>query len=297
MEKIVPHFWFDTEAKEAVEFYMSLFEDSKMLVVQELEGTPSGENTEAYEFNLAGQPFAALNGGPEIKMNSSISLTVKGETKEEIQSLWDELVEGGHVLMPLKKYDFSEFYGWVEDRYGLSWQLIYFEGKSFQQKITPSLLFSGTVTGKARDAITYYTNVLQNGKIFDVYEYESGQASAEEAKIAHATFEIMGLEMIAADHAQKVDYQFNEGVSFMILCVTQAEIDSYWDKLSATVEAEQCGWLKDKFGVSWQIIPMNLSELLSTGTRKQINAVTEEFLQMKKINIEKLERAWQTAAE
>src|SRR5699024_8406701 len=159
-------------AKEAVEFYMSLFEDSKMLVVQELEGTPSGENTEAYEFNLAGQPFAALNGGPEIKMNSSISLTVKGETKEEIQTLRDELVEGGHVLMPLRVDACSVFYGWVDDRDGVSWQLIYFDGKRFQQKITPSLLFSGTVTGKARDAIIYYTNVLQNGKIFDVYEYE-----------------------------------------------------------------------------------------------------------------------------
>lgn len=297
MEKIIPHFWFDTEAKEAVNFYMSLFEESELLTVQELEGTPSGKDTIAYEFNLAGQHFAALNGGPNVKMNPSISMTVYTETKEEAQRLWEQLVDGGQVLMPLKKYDFSALYGWVEDRYGLSWQLMYTEGKSYKQKIVPSLMFSGTVTGKARDAITYYSNIFQNGEIFDVYEYESGQASAEEAKIAHATFEIMGLEMIAADHAETVDYQFNEGVSLMILCVTQAEIDYYWKKLSAAVEAEQCGWLKDKFGVSWQIVPMNLSELLSTGTRKQINAVTQEFLQMEKINIEKLERAWEKAAE
>lgn len=297
MEKIVPHFWFETDAKEAVDFYMSLFEDSEIRTVQELEGTPSGENTVAYEFNLAGQHFAALNGGPNFKMNSSISMTVHGKTKEEVQMLWDELAEGGHILMPLKAYDFSEFYGWVEDRYGLSWQLIYTEGKNDKQKIIPSLTFSGTATGKARDAITYYTNIFQNGEIFEVHEYESGQASSEEAQIAHATFEIMGLEMIAADHPETVDYQFNEGVSLMILCVTQAEIDYYWDKLSAAIEAEQCGWVQDKFGVSWQIVPMNLSELLSTGTRKQINAVTEEFLQMEKINVEKLERAWEKAAE
>ena len=75
MKKIVPHFWFETDAKEAVDFYMSLFEDSELLVIQELEGTPSGENTVVYEFNLAGQHFAALNGGPLFKINPSISMT------------------------------------------------------------------------------------------------------------------------------------------------------------------------------------------------------------------------------
>lgn len=297
MEKLVPHFWFDTEAEEAVNFYMSLFENSEMLVVQELEGIPSGENTVAYEFNLAGQHFAALNGGPSFKINPSISMTVLGDTKEDVQTLWDQLIEGGKALMPLQEYEFSEFYGWVEDKYGLSWQLISSEGMKYNQKIIPSLMFSGTVTGKARDAMTYYTNIFQNGKILDVHEYEKGQANIPEAEIAHATFEIMDMEMIAADNAEETDYEFNEGVSLMLLCVTQAEIDYYWDKLSAAPEAEQCGWLKDKFGVSWQIVPMNLSELLSTGTRKQINAVTEDFLQMEKINLEKLERTWEKAAE
>lgn len=297
MEKIVPHFWFDTEAKEAVDFYMSLFEDSEMLVVQELEDTPSGENTVAYEFNLAGHHFAALNGGPLFKINPSISMTVLGDTKEEIQTLWDQLIDGGKELMPLQKYDFSEFYGWVEDRYGLTWQLISSEGMEYEQKIIPSLLFSGEVTGKAREAITYYTDLFQGGKIHDVYEYEKDQANNAKAEIAHATFEIMDMEMIATDNGEEVDYEFNEAVSLMIMCVTQAEIDYYWEELSAVPEAEQCGWLKDKFGVSWQIVPANLSELLSTGTRKQINAVTEEFLQMKKINMEKLERIWESTAE
>lgn len=297
MEKIVPHFWFDTEAKEAVDFYMSLFEDSEMLVVQELEGTPSGEDTVAYEFNLAGQHFAAINGGPYFKMNPSISMTVLGDTKEEIQTLWDQLSDGGKVLMPLQKYDFSEFYGWVEDKYGLSWQLISSEGMEYEQKIIPSLMFSGAANGRAREAMNFYTDLFQGGKILDMYEYERDQANTPKAEIAHARFNIMDLDMIAADNGEEVDYDFNEAISLMIMCVTQAEIDYYWEKLSADPEAEQCGWLKDKFGLSWQIVPMNLSELLSQGTRKQINAVTEEFLKMKKINLEKLERIWENVAE
>lgn len=199
--------------------------------------------------------------------------------------------------MPLQKYDFSEFYGWVEDKYGLSWQLISSEGMEYEQKIIPSLMFSGSTNGNARDAMTYYTNIFQGGEIIDVYEYEEGQANTPEAEIAHATFKIMDMELIAADNGEDVDYEFNEAVSLMIMCVTQAEIDYYWEKLSAEPEAEQCGWLKDKFGLSWQVVPMNLSELLSTGTRKQINAVTQAFLPMKKIEIEKLERVWTSAAE
>src|SRR5699024_6313829 len=162
------------------------------------------------------------------------------------------------------------------------WQLTISEGMKYNQKIIPSLMFSGTVKGKARDEMTYYTNIFQNGKIIDVHEYEKEQANMSETEIAHATLEFMDMEMIADDNDEETDYEFNECVSLMLLCVTQADIDYYWDKLSAAPEAEQCGWLKDKFGVSWQIVPMNLSELLSTGTRKQINAVTEDFLQMEK---------------
>ena len=83
----------------------------------------------------------------------------------------------------------------------------------------------------------------------------------------------------------------------MVLCVTQAEIDYYWEKLSADPEAEQCGWLKDKFGVSWQIVPANMNELMSRGTQAQIDAVTQEFLKMKKLDKNHLERAWELAAE
>lgn len=295
MEKIIPHLWFDQEVEEAVEFYLSLFEHSEVQAIQKLEGTPAGDNALSYTFTLAGQSFAAINGGPVFEFNPSISFTVLGETKDEIQTLWDQLVTDGNVLMDLKAYSFSEYYGWVEDKFGVSWQLVFTEGKDYKQKIIPSLTFSGPETGKANEAIDFYVDIFQKGQRGETHEYPADEANHPEAKISHATFELMEEELIAADNGEVADYTFNEAVSIMVSCVTQSEIDYYWEKLSAVPEAEQCGWLKDKYGVSWQIVPHDLTELLESGTRKQINAVTEAFLEMKKLDMERLERIWESA--
>ena len=297
MERIVPHLWFNDNAKEAVNFYRTLFDDSKMMLEQKLDGTPSGENAAYYEFTLAGQLFGALNGGPHFTFNPAISISVNCETIEETEVLWQKLIEGGRALMPLQEYPFSKLYGWVEDKYGLSWQVIYTDGFEYEQKITMQLMFSGHMTGKANEAIKYYTDLFKNGVIGDFHEYEEGQAVQEDAKISHANFSILDTEILASDNGTQTDYTFNEAISLMVLCVTQAEIDYYWEKLSADPEAEQCGWLKDKFGVSWQIVPANMNELMSRGTQAQIDAVTQEFLKMKKLDKNHLESAWEVAAE
>lgn len=297
MERIVPHLWFNDNAKEAVNFYRTLFDDSKMMLEQKLDGTPSGENAAYYEFTLAGQLFGALNGGPHFTFNPAISISVNCETIEETEVLWQKLIEGGRALMPLQEYTFSKLYGWVEDKYGLSWQVIYTEGFEYEQKIIMQLMFSGHMTGKANEAIKYYTDLFKDGVIGDIHEYEEGQAVQEDAKISHANFSILDTEILASDNGTQTDYTFNEAISLMVLCVTQAEIDYYWEKLSADPEAEQCGWLKDKFGVSWQIVPANMNELMSRGTQAQIDAVTQEFLKMKKLDKNHLERAWELAAE
>ena len=292
MSKIVPHLWFDTEVEEAVDFYTSLFEDSKVMTVQKLEGTPSGDNALSIEFTLANQKFSGINGGPNFTPTPAISFTVLCDSNEEIDRLWEKFADGGRELMPLQKYPFSAYYGWIEDRYGFSWQIIHSEGQTYEQKIIPSLMFSGEETGQADEAIDFYVDLFQNGKRLDTYKFEEDQANHPDAKISHATFELMETELIASDNEEKTDYSFNEAVSLMVHCVTQAEIDYYWEKLSAVPEAEQCGWLKDKYGVSWQIVPHNLTELLESGSRKQINAVTQAFLEMKKLDIDKLEDIW-----
>lgn len=291
MNKIIPHLWFDTEAKEAVEFYISLFDESGLTSSQLLENTPGGD-TEIYNFELVGQKFTAINGGPYFKFNSSISLTVLCDTKEELNERWNRFIEEGKELMPLGEYPFSEWYGWVEDKYGLTWQLISSEGEKYAQKIIPSLKFSGAMTGKAKEAIRYYANLFQDGEIETEYEYERGEADHPKAQTAHAVFKLMDMEFIAMDDGTNSDVSFNEAFSLMVHCVTQAEIDYYWEKLSADPEAEQCGWLKDKFGLSWQIVPATLDEYFETGSREQINRVTEVFLKMKKLDMAMLERAW-----
>jgi predicted 3-demethylubiquinone-9 3-methyltransferase (glyoxalase superfamily) len=94
------------------------------------------------------------------------------------------------------------------------------------------------------------------------------------------------------DSAQAHDFTFNEAISLMVNCNNQEEIDYYWGKLSAVPESEQCGWLKDSYGVSWQVVPAGLDDMLQNGTREQVDRVTEAFLQMKKFDLAELERAY-----
>ena len=95
------------------------------------------------------------------------------------------------------------------------------------------------------------------------------------------------------DSAYEHNFAFNEAISFLVSCDTQAEIDRYWKALSAVPEAEQCGWLKDKYGLSWQIVPTLMNEMMSKGSGEQIARVTEAFLKMKKFDIESLKRAYE----
>jgi predicted 3-demethylubiquinone-9 3-methyltransferase (glyoxalase superfamily) len=290
MQKIVSHLWYDKEAKEAALFYMSLFDQSKLINATVLENTPSGD-AEVVNFELAGQSFSAISAGPFFKFNPSISLMVACTTVEEVNTKWKALSEGGMELMPLGEYPFSKWYGWTQDRYGLSWQLMLVEEVEGIQKITPNLLFSNVACGKAEEAIKYYTEVFEDSEITMVSKYADGEAMTSKAKVNYAAFKLSGIAFSAMDNAFDVDYNFNEAFSIMVNCKDQEEIDYFWDKLSAVPEAEQCGWLKDKFGVSWQIVPSNLNDLLSHGSKDEIQRVTEAFLKMKKFDLEALERA------
>lgn len=123
-QKIVPHLWFDKEAREAAAFYTSLLPDSKVTNVTTLRDTPSGD-TDLVSFTLAGQEFMAISAGPLFTFNPSISFHLKCRTTDEVDTLWAKLAEGGTVLMPLDTYPFSHRYGWLQDKYGLSWQVIH----------------------------------------------------------------------------------------------------------------------------------------------------------------------------
>ncbi|HEX2056868.1 MAG TPA: VOC family protein [Actinomycetota bacterium] len=294
MSKITPHLWFDTQAVEAAELYSSTFPGSRVTDVTTLHDTPSGD-CDVVSFELCGQPFMAISAGPLFEFTPAISFLVRCQTTEEVDRLWKTLSDGGNALMPLDSYPFSDRYGWTEDRYGLSWQVMYAGEDAARQRIVPTLMFAGDVCGRAEEAVSFYTSVFRDAAPGDVFRYAKGEEPDREGTIKYAAFTLEGQEFAAMDSARVSDVGFNEAISLMVGCETQDEIDYYWEKLSSVPEAEQCGWLKDRFGVSWQITPSILGELLG-GSGEQTARVTQAFLQMKKFDVAELERAYAGAS-
>jgi predicted 3-demethylubiquinone-9 3-methyltransferase (glyoxalase superfamily) len=293
MEKITPHLWFDNNAEEAAKFYTSIFKDSKLKNVTTLHNTPSG-TVEIITIEVLGQEFTLISAGPLFKFNPSVSFLVACSTKEEVDELWKKLSEGGTALMDLGEYPFSEKYGWMQDKYGLSWQIMFMGDHKIKQRIIPTLMFVGKQNGKAEEAINFYSSVFGNARVGDILRYSKGEEPDKEGTVKHASFMLEDQDFAAMDSAREHNFAFNESISFMVHCNTQKEIDYYWEKLSAYPEAEQCGWLKDKYGLSWQIVPNIMDEMLKDNDDKKIERVTEAFLQMKKLDIAKLKEAYES---
>jgi predicted 3-demethylubiquinone-9 3-methyltransferase (glyoxalase superfamily) len=242
---------------------------------------------------LSGQEFTLISAGPLFKFTPAVSFLIACDTKKEAESLWGRLSKGGQALMELGEYPFSEKYGWTQDRYGLSWQVIFVGDREITQKITPSLLFVGKQCGKAEEAINFYASVFHNASIGDIFRYGKGQEPDKEGTVAYGAFRLEGQEFAAMDSAREHNFTFNEAISFMVHCNTQKEIDYYWGKLSADPKAEQCGWLKDKYGLSWQIVPTVMEEMLQAKDKKKLAQVTEAFLKMKNVDIAQLMDAYE----
>jgi predicted 3-demethylubiquinone-9 3-methyltransferase (glyoxalase superfamily) len=298
MQKIVPHLWFDQEAQEAADFYTSLFPKSKVTNLTTLHDTPGGD-CDVVSFVLWGFEFMAISAGPLFKFNPSISFMVNfdpsqdDKAKERMDKIWDKLAEGGKFLMPLDSYPFSDHYGWIEDKYGLSWQLILTQPEGDERPIIiPSFLFVGDMAGQAKEATDYYLSTFKESKRGALATYPAGMEPDKEGTIMFTDFKLEGQWFAAMDSARQHDFAFNEAVSLMVRCENQKEIDEYWEKLSAVPEAEQCGWLKDKYGVSWQIVPQDLDEMMAQGTREQIDRITQALLPMKKFDLEVLRKAY-----
>ncbi len=290
MQKIEPHLWFDKEAVAAARWYTELFEDSEIITINTLYDTPSGDS-EMVEFKLAGMKISAISAGPYFKLNPSISLMVACPNPEEVDRLYRSLSAGGSELMPLGEYPFSKRYVWLQDKYGLSWQLAAVENMSEHQRIRINLLFSGEFCGKAEEAMDYYLTVFEDAKKGYIGNYKPKEAIDARARINYGELTLLGNQLIVMDHGYGGNFMFNEAFSLMILCKNQAEIDYYWDKLSYVPEAEQCGWVKDKFGLSWQIVPKNMNDWMAKGTDEEVRRMTKAFLKMKKLDIAEIEKA------
>jgi predicted 3-demethylubiquinone-9 3-methyltransferase (glyoxalase superfamily) len=298
MQKIVPHLWFDKEASEAAEFYTAAFPNSRITDSVVLHDTPGGDS-ESVSFTLNGYDFMAISAGPLFKINQSISFMVNfdpsqdDKAAENLDRLWNALIDGGVALMPLDEYPFSKRYGWVRDRYGVTWQLMLTNPDGDPRPyLIPSLMFGAASVNKAEEAIQFYLETFADSKpgMFARYPEQTGPAHKD--SLMFADFTLLGQWFAAMDSGVEQDFTFNEAVSLVVRCDNQQEIDEYWAKLSAVPEAEQCGWCKDKYGVSWQIVPTSMHDMMSKGSQEQVARVTQAFLQMKKFDIAALQAVY-----
>jgi predicted 3-demethylubiquinone-9 3-methyltransferase (glyoxalase superfamily) len=279
LNTIYPCLWFDGQAKAAADLYCSIFSNSKITT-----DTPM-----VVQFEIEGKKIMGLNGGPMFKINPSISLFVSCQTNEEIEHIWNKLMDGGKAMMPLDKYPWSEKYGWVVDKFGMTWQLMLGAMPTGSQKITTSFLFVGEQYGKAEQAIQLYTGLFPDAKIDSLQHYQAGEGQPE-GTLKFGQFSLNNEMFVAMDGFGNHEFKFNEGVSLVVECDTQDEIDNYWNSLIADGGKESmCGWLVDKFGVSWQIIPKILGSLMSDPAKG--SRAMQALMKMKKLDIATLVNA------
>lgn len=298
-QNIIPNLWFDNNAEEAVNFYKTVFSNFKIGKITrynkegfEIHGRPEG-SVMTIEFEIEGVKFIALNGGPVFKFTPSISFYIYCGSEMEVEKLYSKLSENGSVMMPLDKYDWSSKYAWVQDKFGGSWQLDIDAIKS-PQKILPSLLFANDKFERVKEAVDFYNSIFPNSKVIMEFPYNKS-ANVPDGTLLFAQFNLNGFLFNSMSSNLKHDFDFNESVSFIVNCKTQADIDFYWDKLSEGGDpaAQVCGWLKDKFGVSWQIVPEELYVMLHGSDKDKVQRVTKEFLTMKKFDLGKLRSAFE----
>lgn len=288
--KITPNLWFNNEAKEAIGFYCSIFPDAELLSMLTLRETPSGD-TEVFTFKLWGTSFSAINGGPIFSINQSISFFVYCGGDKEIERIHAALMaDGGSELIPLDTYPWSRKYAWIKDRFGVSWQLDVDEIRS-EQKIVPALLFTNAKMTWVKEAISYYAELFEDGRVLMEAPFDSSLGFPE-GTLVFAQAKLDGYILNCMSGPGDHQFDFNEGVSLMVDCKDQQEVDYFWSKLSDGGEIQPCGWVKDKFGVSWQVVPSEFRTMLQAASVVQQERLLSAMLEMEKLDIEILRNAY-----
>lgn len=283
MQNISPCLWFNNQSEEAAQFYTSLFKNSKLGKVArygkagaKVSGQKEG-SVMTVEFELEGLRILGLNGGPHFQFTPSLSFFVWRESEKEVDRLWQTLSQDGKVHMGLDKYPWSQKYGWVADKFGVNWQIMLSDKK---QGIAPAFLFVQDLFGQGEEAIQFYMSLFKNSKINFIAHDE------DKKSVMHCNFTLNGQEFVLMEGAGQHDYTFTPAFSLTVNCDTQEEIDKLWENLSADPSAEQCGWLKDKFGVSWQIVPTIWREIVTDPARAE--KAMAALVKMKKLMIRDL---------
>jgi predicted 3-demethylubiquinone-9 3-methyltransferase (glyoxalase superfamily) len=299
MQKIIPSIWCRGDADEMAAVYVAGLPDARIAHTDRYptEGLPDFQHdmagkTITIDLEIGGFRLNLLNGGPEFTPNPSISFMVDFDPAQydgdddaargRLDATWATLADGGTVMIPLGEYPYSPRYGWVQDRFGVSWQLMLATpGGPLRPPVVPSLMFSGANQNRAGEALTAYADLFGGARATSAtYPEDTGPATAGSLMFGDA--ELAGQWVAAMDSGTAQDFTFSEGVSLIVQCADQDEIDRFWAVLSQDPAAEQCGWCRDAFGVSWQVVPENIGELLREP------GAFPAMLQMKKIVIAEL---------
>lgn len=288
MQKTFPCIWFNGNAQQAAQFYKSVFKNTKIGTTTYYGPAmhlPKGTVLTITLF-IEGREFMLLNAGAEFKPNPSISFFINCKTAKEVKDYYAKLSPGGTVLMALAKYPFSDLYAWVADKYGVSWQIML--APKIKRKIVPSLLFTGNNVARAEEALAFYKKTFKNMKIIQTAKYPQGQAP--DGALLFSRFTLEGNDMSLMSGVGNHQFTFSEGVSIVVTCKDQKEIDYFWETLSTGGEKSVCGWLKDKFGVSWQINHPDFDKMAKNpaGFDKAMQAV----LTMTKLDMQAIKDAY-----
>jgi predicted 3-demethylubiquinone-9 3-methyltransferase (glyoxalase superfamily) len=283
-QQIVPFLWFNDNAHEAIHFYTSLFEDTEIGQLGPMVST----------FELEGQSFMAINGGPMFSFTPAVSLFMYVRSASDIDKYYEALVDGGKVLMPLGAYPFSEKYTWIVDKFGLSWQFFFDKNHPLDRPtLCPCLLFVGPQFGNAQAAIDFYLkNFTPSGIQLLAKGIDPVKGQAE--IVQFASVRLQDTEIVVMESNLDHEYGFTEAFSLYISCQTQTEVDTLWEGLSVEGQKSRCGWLKDKFGVSWQVVPVLLDKLIQDPDPERVKNVMQAMLGMSKIESAELLNAYNT---
>jgi predicted 3-demethylubiquinone-9 3-methyltransferase (glyoxalase superfamily) len=293
---IVPCLWFDDQATAAANFYTSTFPGGRVTATShypESSDNPSGKprgSILTVELEVAGQRFTALNGGPQFTLNPSISFFVYVDTVDEAERVFAQLSGGGKVLMPIAEYPWSPRYGWALDRFGVSWQVIAGQRAEGNSRIAPCLMFAGQQHGKAESALRAYAGIFRDARVEAIERYSG--AEGPEGSVKHGRITVGGQTLIAMDSHIEHGFTFNEAISLQVMCDDQAEIDRYWSALSEGGEQGPCGWLKDRFGVSWQVVPSSIAEWLTSQDTAARDRAFQAVMKMGKLDIATIQAAF-----
>lgn len=300
VQKIVPNIWCNGNAEEAGRFYAAVLPETSTRVTSRYPE----EGLLDFQRPLAGAPLTVevlvrgfelvlVNAGDEFRPNPAISFMLNFDpllfdgdeqaARDALDELWGRLEAGGTVRMPLGEYPFSAHYGWIEDRYGVSWQLMLTDAAGEPRPfVIPALTFGGPHQNSAGEAVDHYVATLDDAELGQRLLFAEAHGPAAAGSVQFSEFRVGEEWFTAFDAAAEQDFTFDCGVSLEVKCGDQAEIDRLWEALSSAPEAEQCGWCRDRFGVNWQIVPANMGELM------QRPGAFERMLRMKKLVIDEL---------